>query len=95
MQRSSLIDRRSGEDRREAHDLDYSLDGGVERRKGSERRHRYIERRSDWIKIERWYSVALRPITRTPHIQLDEKPGEGDAKTLRISRKAPKKKPLK
>jgi hypothetical protein len=34
-----FLDRRSGEDRREAYDLDYFEDGGVDRRYTKERRH--------------------------------------------------------
>jgi hypothetical protein len=32
------LDRRSGDDRREAYDSDYFLNGGVERRTGKDRR---------------------------------------------------------
>jgi hypothetical protein len=54
--RRSLLDRRSGEDRRKAYSLDYFLNGGVERRKGLERR-RAPERRKDWRRVGKWYSV--------------------------------------
>ena len=54
--RRSLIDRRSGEDRRKAYSLDYFLNGGIERRKGVERR-KNGERRADWRQVDKWYSV--------------------------------------
>jgi hypothetical protein len=54
--RRSLIDRRSGEDRRKAYSLDYFINGGVERRKGGERR-KNGERRADWRQVDKWYSV--------------------------------------
>ena len=50
------IDRRSGEDRRDAYDLDYFPDGGIERRSGKERRQQN-ERRDDWARISKWSSV--------------------------------------
>lgn len=52
------VDRRSGEDRRDAHDLDYFLEGGIERRSGKERR-RQDERRDDWARITKWSSVFV------------------------------------
>ena len=88
MQRTSKIDRRSGEDRRKVHDLDYSGKGGVERRARPERRSHHSERRSDWIMIDRWYSIALGPIAQSPHLVLDEIPGEAGARTGQIPRKA-------
>jgi len=54
--RRALLDRRSGEDRRNTYSLDYFLSGGVERRKGVERRSPK-ERRSDWKRVGKWYSV--------------------------------------
>jgi hypothetical protein len=50
------LDRRCGEDRREAYSLDYFLEGGIERRSGNERRHQH-ERRKAWIRISEWSSV--------------------------------------
>jgi len=88
MQRTSMVDRRSGEDRREVHDLDYLVNGGVERRTRPERRSHHSERRSDWIMIDRWYSIALGPIACTPHLVLDEIPGEAGARADQIPRKA-------
>ena len=88
MQRSSMIDRRTGEDRRKAHDLDYQLDGGIERRRSQERRYHHAERRSDWVMIDRWYSIAMGPIARVLHIVLDEIPGEAGTRTAQIPRKA-------
>jgi hypothetical protein len=87
MPRSSMVDRRSGEDRRKAHDLDYLLKGGVERRRTPERRYHHAERRSDWIMIDRWRSIALGPIARAPHIVLDEIQGEAGVRTGQIPRK--------
>jgi len=46
----SPADRRSDQDRREAHHIDYLLYGGTERRSGKERRSR-VERRSNWIRV--------------------------------------------
>jgi len=54
--RDSSFDRRSGEDRRRVYNLDYFLNGGVERRSGSERRAQ-IERRLNWMRVSRWLSV--------------------------------------
>jgi len=62
--RDSLIDRRSEEDRRRVYNPDYFLNGGVERRKWTERRSQ-VERRLGWIRLNRWYSVPLRVITKT------------------------------
>ena len=88
VERTSKIDRRSGEDRREAHDLDYLVKGGVERRAGPERRSRHSERRSDWLRIDRWYSIALGPIAEAPNIVMDEIPCEAGARAGQIPRKA-------
>jgi hypothetical protein len=88
MQRTSKIDRRSGEDRRKVHDLDYLVKGGVERRTAPERRCHHSERRSDWVMIDRWYSIALGPIAGTPHLVLDEIPGEAGTRADQIPRKA-------
>jgi len=52
-----FLDRRSGEDRREAYDLDYFLDGGEERREGAERRQP-DERRDDCLRVSQWSSVC-------------------------------------
>jgi len=53
-----FFDRRSGEDRRRAYDLDYFEQGGTERRKPDERRTKG-ERRDPCIKISEWSSVCL------------------------------------
>ena len=42
-----LMDRRSGFDRRRAYSLDYFTNGGIERRRGRDRRKHY-ERRGLW-----------------------------------------------
>jgi len=54
--RRSFFDRRSGEDRRKVHNLDYFSKGGVERRSGKERRSK-VERRKGWIRVSDWVSV--------------------------------------
>jgi hypothetical protein len=56
--RRSLVDRRSGEDKRRLYSLDYFTDGGEERRKGRERRQSG-ERRSAWARVYKWCSVFL------------------------------------
>jgi hypothetical protein len=50
-------DRRSRKDRRRVHDLDYFLEGGVERRAWKERRS-LVERRSGWFRVSKWASVS-------------------------------------
>jgi hypothetical protein len=52
-------DRRSRKDRRRVHDLDYFLNGGVERRAWKERRSP-LERRSEWFRVSKWVSVSKR-----------------------------------
>ena len=52
-----FIDRRSGEDRRVAYDLDYFQNGGIERRKGTDRRQQ-DERRGNCIRVTKWSSVC-------------------------------------
>jgi hypothetical protein len=54
--RRSMLDRRSGEDRRRAYSLDYFINGGMERRISGERR-KNTERRADWRQVGKWYSV--------------------------------------
>jgi hypothetical protein len=54
--RCSLIDRRSGKERRQVDDSSYFLKGGIERRSGKDRRSD-IERRVDWVRINKWYSL--------------------------------------
>jgi hypothetical protein len=54
--RQSRLDRRSGEDRRKTYSLDYFVKGGKERRQTGERRHK-MERRKEWLRIDKWYSV--------------------------------------
>ena len=56
--RQSKLDRRSGEDRRKTYSLDYFLKGGKERRQAEDRRHQG-ERRNDWMRIDKWYSVFI------------------------------------
>ena len=57
----AYFDRRSGQDRRKAYNIDYFQDGGAERRNssGEERRAEEKERRKDWIKISPWSSLHL------------------------------------
>lgn len=52
-----FLDRRSGEDRREAYDLDYFLNGGAERREAKERRDRH-ERLHGCIRVSEWSSIC-------------------------------------
>jgi hypothetical protein len=52
-----LEDRRSGEDRRVAYDLDYFMDGGKERRSSQERR-KGAERRENCQRVSQWSSVC-------------------------------------
>ena len=51
------LDRRSGEDRRKAYDLDHFAEGGLERRDEKERR-KPKERRKDCVKVSTWSSVC-------------------------------------
>ncbi len=53
------LDRRSGEDRRQAYDIDYFAEGGIERRKEKDRRLP-IERRKGCVQVSRWSSVCVR-----------------------------------
>ena len=57
----SMLDRRSGEDRRVAYNLDYFRAGGKERRSMKERRSQ-PERRRNWIKLSKWSSANLRDL---------------------------------
>ena len=56
-------DRRSLKDRRRAHDLDYFLKGGVERRAWKERRS-LVERRSGWFRVSKWASASAGVLER-------------------------------
>ena len=58
----SNMDRRSGDDRRKAYDLDYFLNGGVERRDWKERRSN-AERRTGWTRVSKWASVSQKTLT--------------------------------
>ncbi len=57
----AFFDRRSGQDRRKAYNIDYFLEGGVERRTNAkgERRDQENDRRRDWIKISPWSSLQV------------------------------------
>ncbi len=57
----TLFDRRSGQDRRDSYNIDYFLDGGLERRNSleGERRRKNQDRRREWIKISRWSSLNV------------------------------------
>jgi len=62
--RGYRIDRRSGVDRRKVYDLNYFIDGGVERRRFKERRSE-LERRKNWIRVDEWISVFVgKPVSR-------------------------------
>ena len=54
----SQIDRRSGDDERKLYSLDYFTNGGMERRDQIERR-KLAERRGEWVRVRKWYSVRL------------------------------------
>ena len=56
-QADPLEDRRSGDDRRVAYDLDYFLEGGEERRSSRERRG-IEERRDNCQRVSQWSSVC-------------------------------------
>jgi hypothetical protein len=58
-----FLERRSGDDRREAYDLDYFEQENVERRKIAERRHGN-DRRAQCVKVSQWSSVC--PDTKPP-----------------------------
>ena len=51
------VDRRSGDDRRQAYDSDYFDNGGLERRDHDDRRQA-AERRSSCIRVSPWTSVC-------------------------------------
>ena len=51
------VDRRSGDDRRIVYDSDYFENGGLERRRGKDRRQRG-ERRQDCVRVSHWSSVC-------------------------------------
>ena len=59
------LDRRSGEDRRQAYDIGYFAEGGIERRAEKERR-KPKERRKGCVKVSTWSSVC-------PKNEADEK----------------------
>jgi hypothetical protein len=51
-------DRRKGKNRRSHLDQSYFLNGGIERRARRERRT-LGERRSNWIRVDKWSSAGL------------------------------------
>ena len=53
------MDRRTGEDRRNAYNLDYFLNGGEERRRYVERRLLSKEKRSGWSRVSQWSSAVV------------------------------------
>jgi hypothetical protein len=52
-----FLDRRSGDDRREAYELEYFAQGGIERRSGGESRQKG-ERRVHCVNVSEWSSVC-------------------------------------
>jgi hypothetical protein len=62
--RGYRIDRRSGDDRRKEHNLNYFIRGGVERRKYKERRS-HVERRKTWLRVDEWVSVFVGQTVRS------------------------------
>ena len=59
--RNSVVDRRSGEESRQVHDLHFFMNRGVNQRILKDRRLQ-SERRLDWIKESKWHSVNLEAI---------------------------------
>jgi hypothetical protein len=59
-----FLDRRSGDDRREAYELDYFAQGGIERRSGVESRQKG-ERRVQCVNVSQWSSVCPDKISST------------------------------
>ena len=57
-QRRRLVDRRSGQDRRQLYSIDYFSSGGPERRISGERRGIH-ERRAGWIRVGEWTSIRF------------------------------------
>lgn len=57
------MDRRSGEDRRQVHYLNFFADGGRERRRSRERRDAK-ERRKGCIQVTKWSSVCVESMAR-------------------------------
>ena len=51
------LDRRSGDDKREVYDSIYFESGGIERRKGEDRRQQG-ERRDGYVRVSKWSSVS-------------------------------------
>lgn len=60
-QQREYNDRRSDEDRRKVHDLDYFSTENDERRRFCERRAK-DERRITWAKVGQWASVFMKPL---------------------------------
>ena len=58
--RDSFLDRRSGDDRREAYEFGYFAQGSIEKRKSIERRQK-DERRDQYVRISQWSSVCANP----------------------------------
>ena len=57
------MDRRTGEDRRQAHFIGFFTRGGIERRRSKERREG-IERREGCIQVTEWSSVCVDAISK-------------------------------
>ena len=55
----SCLERRSGEDRRRVHDLEYLANGGIERRIWKGQRS-HVERRVSWARLSEWCNVSLK-----------------------------------
>ena len=58
--RDPFLDRRSGDDRREAYEFGYFAQGSIEKRKSIERRQK-DERRDQYVRISQWSSVCANP----------------------------------
>lgn len=67
--RGHRIDRRSGDDRRKVHNLNYFIRGGAERRKFKERRSQ-AERRKNWLRVDEWDSVFVGQTIRPSYLRI-------------------------
>ena len=56
----TFVDRRRDQGRREAYNLDYFQNGGLERRtRGRERRQQTEEQRKGWVRVSSWSSAYI------------------------------------
>jgi len=62
-----FLDRRCGDDRREAYELGYFAQGGIERRRGVESRTK-DERRDKYVRTSQWSSVCPKTNPKQNHL---------------------------